>query len=128
MSGSFIGAQTNFSSGTVFVISTNGISLTEATAFAIKRLRPQGGERTVNEVVEELTKSKELRFKRGDLRERSYRDFRHRGLRFIAGFDGKPVKELDIDDIKSWLLSLELAPRSTRNYLAITSEILKFAV
>lgn len=106
----------------------HGISLPEATDFAIKRLRPEGGERTINEVVEELAKSKELRYKRGDLRERSYRDFRHRASRFLNAFEGQPVKELDIADIKSWLLGLELAARSTRNYLAVVSEILKFAV
>jgi integrase len=105
----------------------HGISITEATEFAIQRLRPKGGERSLNEVVSELTESKRVRFERGDLRERSYRDFRHRARRFTEVFDEMPVKEVTSSQIKEWLLGLELSPRTTQNYLAVLSEILKFA-
>jgi integrase len=105
----------------------SGISLAEAAAFALKRLRPEGGERSVVEAVNELVASKKLRFERGDLRERSYKDFMNRASKFADAFDELPIKELALDSITDWLLGLELEPRTTKNYLSIISEILKYA-
>ncbi len=104
------------------------ISLTEAVEFAIKRLRPEGGERTVGEVIDEVVSSKKVRFERGDLRERSYRDFRHRAEKFQGPFEDTAVKDLSVADIKDWLLGLESSPRTTQNYMAVVAEILKYAV
>jgi integrase len=105
----------------------NGITLTEAIEFAIKRLRPKGGERSVSGAVDELVASKKLRLERGDLRERSYKDFKNRASKFSTAFDGLPIKELALDSITDWLLGLELEPRTTKNYLSIISEVLKYA-
>ncbi|MCB1123574.1 MAG: hypothetical protein KJT03_18620, partial [Verrucomicrobiae bacterium] len=52
-----------------------GISLSEAIEFAIRRFKPEGGKKSANEVVNEIAGSKRLRFERGDLKEKSYRDF-----------------------------------------------------
>ena len=104
-----------------------GISVSEAINFALERLRPVGGERTVGQVAEELIESKRKRFKRGDLRERSYRDFRHRVRRFTLIFEEEPVHKVGIDQIKDWLMDLELSPRTTQNYLAVISELFRYA-
>ena len=45
------------------------ISISEAVSFAIKRLRPAGRTKPLEEVIEELILSKAQRFSRGDLRE-----------------------------------------------------------
>jgi integrase len=106
----------------------HGITLTEAVDFAIKRLRPKGGERTVLEIANELIESKRIRFNRGDLRERSFRDFNHRVTKFAEAYSETPSYELTVEDIKNWLLELDVTPRTTQNYLSVISEILKYAV
>jgi integrase/recombinase XerD len=106
----------------------HGIMLTEAVEFAIKRLKPKGGERTISEISKELIESKRIRLKRGDLRERSFRDFDHRATKFAEAFEQTPSYDLTIDDLREWLIGLEVTPRTTQNYLSIVSEILKYAV
>jgi integrase len=103
------------------------IHLGEALAFALKHMKPAGGERTVGQVVEELVASKKMRFQRGDLRERSFTDFRNRANRFGKAFEELPVKELHLDSITDWLLDLELEPRTTKNYLTVIVEVLSDA-
>lgn len=106
----------------------HGITLTQAVDFAIARLNPKGGERTVFEITNELIESKRIRFNRGDIRERSYRDFRHRATKFAEAFRETQSYELSVEDLKDWLIGLEVAPRTTQNYISIISEILKYAV
>lgn len=43
-----------------------GRSPTKAVEFALKRLRPEGGERTIAEITSEIIESKRIRFTRGD--------------------------------------------------------------
>ena len=105
-----------------------GLSLTKAVEFALKRLRPEGGERTVAEITTEIIESKRIRFTRGDLRERSFKDFSDRAIRFADAFKDSPSHELTAGNLKEWLIGLEVTPRTTKNYLSIISEILKFAV
>jgi integrase len=105
----------------------HGVSLTEAVRFAVKHLRPEGRTKTVQAVVTELVTSKEQRFERGDLRERSYRDFRLRAERFADGFEGRIASEVSGAEIKSWLGGLKLGPRSNQNYLAVLGEVFKLA-
>ena len=105
-----------------------GISLTEAVDFALERLKPHGGERSISEIADELIESKRIRFERGDLRERSYRDFRLRADKFAEAFPNTISYNLTVDQIKDWLIRLEVTPRTTQNYLSIISEILKYAV
>lgn len=53
-----------------------GISITEAVRFAIPRLRPPGGDKTLGEVITDMQLSKAEMLKRGVLRDRSERTFR----------------------------------------------------
>jgi len=105
----------------------SGIELREAVEFAIKHLKPVGGVKTVGEVVDELLKSKQMRFSRGDLRKTSIDDFRIRARRFSDAFEGVSIIELHVEQIKEWLIGLERGPRTTRNYLAFVTEILNHA-
>jgi integrase len=105
----------------------SGISLSEAVRFAIKHLRPEGRNRSVKQIVDELTASKALRFERGDLRERSYRDFKERAGRFAGAFEGRIASQVTGEEIKSWLNCLDLGTRSNANYLATVGEVFKLA-
>lgn len=106
----------------------HGITLTEAIEFAIKRLRPKGGERTIAEIAQEMIESKRIRHERGDLRERSFRDFNHRASKFADAFSETPSYDLTVEDLKDWLIGMKVTPRTTQNYLSVVSEILKYSV
>lgn len=101
-----------------------GIGLSEALDFALKRMRPEGGERSVAQAVQEMVESKSLRLQRGDLRERSFKDFKSRANKFGNAFGDLPIKELELESITDWLVGLELEPRTTKNYLSVVGEIL----
>ena len=105
----------------------HGISIAEAVRFAVKHLRLEGRNKTVRQAVEELVASKAQRFERGDLRERSYRDFRHRTEKFAQAFEGRIASEVSGQDIKAWLSSMEIGGRTNKNYLAVVGEVFKFA-
>jgi integrase len=104
------------------------LTLTEAVDFALKHLRPTGGDKTVGEITEELIGSKRTRFERGNLRPRSFRDFSNRSSKFAKAFKDLPVYDLTVGDLKGWLSGLGVAPRTTANYLIVASEVLKYAV
>lgn len=103
----------------------HGISLTQAVDFAIQRLRPEGGTVSVTELVQEKLTSKRIRLERGDLRERSYRDFKHRAHKFSDAFGGLALYEVTSQQIKDWLIGMKSSPRTAQNYLAVVSELLK---
>jgi integrase len=105
----------------------HGISIDEAVRFAIKRMRPDEKTKTMRAIVEELVASKKQRFERGDLRERSYRDFHQRGEKFADGFDQRLAAEITGAEIKAWLIGLGVGTRSNRNYLAVMAETFRFA-
>lgn len=105
-----------------------GITLTQAVDFALARLDPEGGHRTVDAIALEVIESKRLRYERGDLRERSYRDFKHRVGKFSDDFADIPAFELTVDGIKAWLVGMKVSPRTTQNYVAVITEVLKYAV
>jgi integrase len=105
----------------------HGISLGEAVRFAVKHLRPEGRTKTVQQVIEELVASKGQRCERGDLRERSYRDFRHRAEKFALAFKGRIASEVTAEEIKTWLNGRKVGTRSNKNYLAVIGEVFKFA-
>lgn len=105
----------------------HGISIGEAVRFAVMRLRPEGRTKTVQEVVNEIVTSKEQRFERGDLRERSYKDFRYRAEKFAASFEGRIASEVSGAEIKTWLGTLKNGVRSNKNYLSVVGEVFKLA-
>jgi integrase len=112
---------------TLPLLRKHGITLGEAARFAVKHLRPEGRTTTVAEVVAELSNSKEQRYLRGDLRERSYRDFRLRSGRFANSFQDRVAADISGSEIKSWVESLKLGVRSNQNYLAVIGEVFKLA-
>ncbi len=99
----------------------------KAVEFAISHLKPEGGTKTLAEVVEELLQSKALRLERGDLRHSSYRDFKQRGGKLSDALGSESINELTKGDFKEWLLELGGSPRTTKNYLSVASEIMKHA-
>ena len=108
-----------------------GITINEAVEHALKTLRSEDGAKTIDQIVDELIESKCIRFERGDLSERSFRDFRHRATVFAEEFKGVLAAEFQMTghaDIKQWLLEMDVEPRTTKNYLNITAEILKYAI
>ncbi len=105
----------------------HNITLNEAAEFAIERLRPEGGDKTVPEVVDELVASKTRRHEKGDLRDRSLKDFKTRSKRFAAFFGETLIKKITHQEIKDWLLSMDLSFRSTKNYRMVTGEVFKYA-
>jgi integrase len=104
-----------------------GLSIAEAVRFALKRMKPEGRTKTLRQVVEEVVASKSQRYERGDLRERSYRDFRHRSEKFTKGFEGRLAGEITGAEVKTWLNGLTLGTRSNRNYLAVIGEVFRYA-
>ena len=110
------------------------ISLVEAAKLAVEHLRPEGGSRTVEQVVSELAESKEQRFEEGDLRQRSLKDFRSRSGRFATDFGERIVNTMTCEELKEWLLGLvdpvnrrRLSPRSRKNYRMVLGEVLTYA-
>ena len=106
----------------------DGVTLLEAVKFAGPRLKPAGGDKTVAAVVDEMLVSKEKRQDNGQLRYCSVRDFRGRSAYLKKHFDGRAIGTLTAKEIKEWLVGLELSPRSTKNFLNTTAEIIRYAM
>ena len=105
-----------------------GISLQEAVDFALPRLRPVGGDRTMTEICMEIRKSKLARMNSGAIRDHSERTFRVFSQRVIEEFGGIKVRDLTLEEVRNWLETTDVAPRTKRNYLNGLSEILRYSV
>jgi integrase len=105
-----------------------GISLSEAVEFALPRLRPSGGDRTFSEVIEEIKAEKLEMLKSGTLRENSEKAFRLRSQKVEDAFGASLVRDLTLDEVKDWIVSLDLAPRTKKNELNCLHEILLHSV
>lgn len=105
-----------------------GVDIMEAVEFALPRLRPAGGDRNFEQVVEELRASKLLMLKRGTLREHSEKAFRLRSQKVIDAFGPLLVRDLTLEEVRDWLASLDLAPRTLKNELNCLTEIIRYAV
>ncbi|HKQ37970.1 MAG TPA: tyrosine-type recombinase/integrase [Verrucomicrobiae bacterium] len=107
------------------------LTLVEAVAFALPRLRPPGGDKTIEQVVDEMVTSKKARRDKGNIRERSCRDFEVRAGRIKRELGAHLMKTLSADDIKGWIRGmrdangLKLSQRSHANYMNVLAEILK---
>lgn len=104
-----------------------GIGLLDAVLFALKHMRPEGGDRTVQQVVDELVATKKSWKESGAIRERSYKDFKLRAARFAELFGSAQVKSVTLEEIKAWLKSLNLSGRSVKNYRMTVGELMKHA-
>lgn len=105
----------------------SGISLLEAAQFALKHMRPTTGDRTVQQVVNELQAQKKGWLESGSIRPKSEQDFRGRSDRFAEYFGDLVVRNLTLEDIKAWLRSLKLSGRSTKNYRMVAAEVMRYA-
>lgn len=105
-----------------------GISLREAVEFAIPRLRPVGGDRTISEIVEDLRTSKAAMLEKKTLREHSERAFRIRSEKIVLEFGSTIVRDLTLAEVRSWLECMDLAPRTIKNHLNCLAEILSYSV
>ncbi len=104
------------------------LGLLEAVQFAVKHMRPEGGDRTVQQVVDQLVEMKRAWLDTKEIREHSFRDFKHRAAKFAEGFGTALVKDVSLEEIKAWLKALGLSSRSTKNYRMVVSEIMKFSM
>lgn len=104
-----------------------GKPLEEIVAYAVKRLCPAGGSKTLTELTNEMVEMKRGWLKRGDLRPDSFRDFENRTGKISADLGTIPLSELTKDLIYEWLKCLKLSPRSAKNYRMVFAEILKYA-
>ena len=105
-----------------------GISLREAVEFALPRIRPSGGDRTITEVIAEIKSEKLEMFRNGTLRENSEKAFRLRSQKVEDAFGASLVRDLTLEEAKDWIASLDLAPRTKKNELNCLSEILLHSV
>lgn len=104
-----------------------GKPLPEVLEYAVKRLCPEGGSKTLAELAAELTEIKRGWFKRGDLRPDSMRDFENRAGKITADIGEIPLSELTKEEICQWLSGLKLAPRTVKNYRMVLAEMLRYA-
>lgn len=105
-----------------------GISLREAVLFALPRLRPVGGDRTFNEVIQEIRKEKKEMLEDGTMRENSEKAFRLRSKKIEDAFGNSLVRDLTLDEVKDWVDSLDLAPRTKKNELNCMAEVMIHSV
>lgn len=105
-----------------------GISFAQAAEFALAHLAGRNAATTVEEFVRGYIDAKKQRLDRGDIRPRSYSDFRMRAERFVDGFGGVPLVEVTTPQIKEWLIGMNVGPRTTKNYVAVVAEIFNEAV
>jgi integrase len=105
----------------------HSVSLLDVVEFGIKRMCPEGGSRTVAEVVDEFVQIKERRQKSGDLKERSLRDARARSVMLSTILGESRINEISGKCLKNALTSLGRSYRTQGNYRSIWSEVFKFA-
>lgn len=105
-----------------------GVSLSEVVAFALPRLRPAGGDRTLAEVINEMRQSKQIQAERGSLRPHSERSFGARSQKVVDGLGDILARDLTLDNVRPWIESYDSAPRTLQNMVGTLAEVLNFAV
>lgn len=105
-----------------------GIRLRDAVEFAIMRMQPAGGDKTIEEVVTEILSGKNEMLGRGILRSHSVRTFSSRSKTVVEAFGPKLMKDLTLADVKGWLRRDEaLSLMTVKKRLDVVSEILRYA-
>ena len=101
------------------------ISLISAARFAVKHLKPPGGEITVQDLLTQFLDEKAAM----NLRERSLRDLRSRLGIFANTFGQRQVKDISQKDIEGWLKGMQLlSARSRKNYRLSVSTFFNYAI
>ena len=108
-------------------LESEGLDAKQSVEFAIRHLKPAGGIKTLDEVIDELLRDKDLRLASKTLSEYTHHDFKVKSGRLSKSLGSIPVNEIDKDRIKNWLGGLGRSPRTVKNYLACLSEVLRHA-
>ncbi len=112
------------------------LNLIDTVRAGIRVLSPEGGRKTVADVVAELTASKSERLAGGGLDSSTLHDFKTRGARITQEFSSRYVSDITHTEVADWLRRLRksgaqfggaLSPRSVRNYRNTLSEIFRHA-
>jgi len=117
------------------LLSKHGIGFVEAAKEALRVLRPEGGQRTVSQVIAELKGLKAERLKAGTLRQKTYADFTSKTGKIEEALGSEPVSALSPEAITAWLRRIakeghgagKLGQRSLKNYRDALSGVLEFA-
>jgi len=104
------------------------ISIKDAVEFAIPRMNPEGGDKTINEVIEELRLSKEKKKARGAIRDHSIRSFVSRARGIQEAFDKMLMKDLTLSHVVEWISEMDGSNRTRKNYLTVLSEVISHSV
>jgi integrase len=104
-----------------------GKPLSDVVAFAVERLCPVGGTKTLAELTAEMIEIKRGWLARGDLRKASFHDFEVRAGKIGHEIGSFPLPELTKQIVFDWLNGLRLAPRTKKNYRMVLSEVLTHA-
>lgn len=104
-----------------------GKGLLDVVAFAVERLCPAGGVKTLKELADEMIEMKRGWLARGDLRDASFRDFDDRAGRIGNEIGSFPLPALTKQVLYDWLNGLKLAPRTKKNYRMVLAEVLAYA-
>lgn len=117
------------------MLSEHGLGFIAAAEAAIRVLCPEGGKHTVLAVLEELRASKKLRLARGELRQKSWDDYKSRSSKIETAFGSRIISTITTGDLTKWLHSCgkeglgggPLGARSMKNYRNALSELFIYA-
>lgn len=104
-----------------------GKPIQQVVDYAVGRLCPEGGVKTLKELTVELIEMKRGWLARGDLRDASFRDFDDRAGRIGDELGSFPLPALTKQILFDWLSGLKLAARTKKNYRMVLAEILRYA-
>lgn len=104
-----------------------GKPLADVVAFAVERLCPVGGNKTLAELTAEMIEIKRGWLARGDLRKASFHDFEVRAGKIGNEIGSFPLTDLTKKTVFDWLSGLNLAPRTKKNYRMVLAEVLSYA-
>lgn len=113
-----------------FCLSTSaptGRPLVDVVKYAVERIMPSGGRKTLKEVIDEMVQAKRVWASQGHLRPASIRDFENRTGKIADDLGSLPLPEITKETLLQWLRGLELAPRSRKNYRMVLAEVLRYA-
>lgn len=99
----------------------------EVVKYAVERLAPAGGVKTLAEAINEMVSAKQVWAEQGHLRPASIRDFSNRTGRISRDIGALPLPEITKATVLEWLKGLDLSPRSRKNYRMVLGEILRFS-
>lgn len=102
------------------MLKDKGLGFIEAVEFAVKRLRPEGGSRTVDDIIKDITASKKLRKEAGNLSVPTWRAWSCNSALISKQFGTRQVGEVTSDEVATWLRELS-AKRPGKQRLASTT-------